>query len=149
MHGWRTYIIISTVLGSVAITSCTRESEQQAHGYIEGRYTYMSTSVSGALINLAVKRGTHVRKGDLLFELQQRPESDAYQSALENVTQSMASRDSTEANLTYAKLQYERDKILVPKKALQQSELDNARSVFLSTTAQLAQASANIASTGA
>ena len=65
---------------------------------------------------------------------------------MENVSQAIYSRDAIIANLTYAKLQYERDQILVPKKALQQSELDSARAVFGSTTAQLAQANANIAS---
>lgn len=129
------------------LIGCSRQSKQ-AQGYIEGEYTYMATSVSGALLSY-VPRGTMVKKGQVVFTLQEEPESDAYQAAIENLNQSIASRASIIANLTYAKLTFERNKILVPQKAIQQSELDNARANYESLLAQLSQAEANIASSRA
>lgn len=137
--------LLSSIL---LIPSCSRQ-ENQTHGYIEGRYTYVATSVSGVLLDIKVARGTQVKQGQLLFTLEPQPESDSYRAAIENLKQSIAAKDAISANLDYAKLTYERYKILVPKNAIQQSALDNAKSVFNSTTAQLAQANAVIASSQA
>jgi HlyD family secretion protein len=130
----------------IFISGCSRPSQHQAQGYIEGRYTYMATNVSGVLKQLLVQRGSKVKKGDVLFALEQQPESDLYNAALENRQQSISARDAIAANLTYAKITYERYKILVPKGAIQQSQLDNAKSIYESTVAQLAQANANVTS---
>lgn len=127
------------------LLSCARQTHQ-AQGYIEGRYTYIATSVSGVLQELLVQRGNFVRRGQLLLTLEEQPESDAYESAMENFKQTIASRDAIIANLGYAKITYERYKVLVPKNAIQQSQLDNAKSIYDATQAQLASANANIAS---
>lgn len=134
---------------AIITVSCSRSSSHESQGYIEGRYTYMATSVSGVLKKISVQRGAQVKQGDLLFELDPQPESDAYTAAKENLIQAIAARDAMAANLEYAKLTYERYKILVPKKAIEESRLDNARTTYESTIAQLAQANANIASTTA
>lgn len=126
-------------------SGCSRQSPQKAQGYIEGRYTYMATPVSGVLEHLYVQRGTRVKRGQVLFVLELEPESDIYNEMKENLNQSISARDAIVANLTYAKLMFDRDKILVPKNALQQSELDNAKSRYDAFVAQLAQANANIA----
>jgi len=127
------------------ITSCSRPTNQ-AQGYIEGRYTYMATPVSGILKEINVSRGTQVKKGQILFVLEEEPESDLYAAALENLKQSIGARDAIAANLAYAKLTFERYQVLLPKKAVSQSQLDNARTIYNVLTAQLAQANATIAS---
>jgi HlyD family secretion protein len=137
------------LLSLLCIVSCSRESSREAQGYIEGRYTYMATPVSGVLKKLFVERGANVRKGDMLAALEEQPESDLYDAALENLNQSLSARDAIAANLQYAKITYERYKILVPKGAIQQSQLDNAKSIYQSTVAQLAQANASVTSTAA
>jgi HlyD family secretion protein len=141
--GWLVFMM------AFALVSCSGSSSQQAQGYIEGRYTYMTTPVSGVLEQLMVARGTRVKQGQLLFVLEQQPESDAYQAAVDNLNQSIAARDIIIANLAYAKITYQRYKILVPKNAIQQSMLDNAKSTYDATLAQLAQANASIASSTA
>lgn len=141
---------IFTLLACAALTSsCSRQSEGQAQGYVEGRYTYMATSVSGVLKELLVQRGSQVKSGDTLFVLEKKPESDEYESAKENLKQTMAARDAIAANLNYAKITYDRYKVLVPKKAIDQSSLDNAKSNYESLIAQLSQSEATIASTSA
>lgn len=133
-----------SILLLLFVSGCTHE-RHQAQGYIEGRYTYIATSVSGVLIDLFVQKGDTVKQGQRLFILEQQPESDEYEAALESLHQTVAARDAIAANLTYTKLTYDRYKILVPKKAIEQSQLDNARSIYDSTLAQLAQANASIA----
>ena len=128
------------------LVSCSRSSSQQVvDGYLEGRYTYIATSVAGTLKQLLVTRGDQVKPGQTLFVLEAEPESDAYRAALDNLKQSTFARDAILANLSFAKLTYERYQILVPKGAIQQSQLDNAKSSYQSMLAQLAQANANIA----
>jgi HlyD family secretion protein len=136
---------LGIVFLSIGLCGCSPDSSNEAQGYIEGRYTYMATPVSGVLKEWAVMRGTRVKQGQLLFVLEEQPESDLYDAALQNLKQSTASRDAIAANLTYAKIMYERYKILVPKNAIQQSMLDSAKSTYVATIAQLAQANANIA----
>jgi len=140
---------ILILLSTLFITNCSRDSKHEAQGYIEGRYTYMATSVSGVLKRLFVERGARVKKGENLVALEEQPESDLYDAAVENLKQSLDARDAIAANLQYAKLTYERYKILVPQKAIQQAQLDNAKSVYFSMLAQLAQANANATSTAA
>lgn len=131
------------------LVSCSKPENIKAQGYIEGRYTYVATSVSGVLRELFVQRGSPVSKGEPLFILEQQPESDAYEAAVENLNQTIAARDAISANLTFAKLTYERYQVLVPKHAIEQSALDNAKSIYNSTLAQLSQANANIAASKA
>lgn len=133
------------LLCGLVLTACSRQNDHLAQGYIEGRYTYVATSVSGVLEQLAVHRGKIVQQGDLLFKLEDQPESDLYRNALETYNENLAARDSIKANLTFAKLTFERYKILVPKGAIQQSQLDDAKAAYQSLAAQLSQANANIA----
>jgi HlyD family secretion protein len=139
-------LLLLIVVALLLVTSCSRQSPHQAQGYIEGRYTYMATPVSGVLKKVNVVRGSRVKQGQALFVLEGEPESDIYAGAVDNLKQSIDARDAIVANLAYAKMTYERYKTLVPQKAIPQSQLDNARSTYQSLVAQLAQANATIAS---
>lgn len=141
------YMLIGYVI--FLANACSRQSSHHSQGYIEGRYTYMATPVSGNLKELYVERGSKVQAGQKIFVLEEQPESDALDAAIENLKQTINARDVIAANLAYAKITYERYKILVPKQAIQQSELDSAKSTYDATVAQLAQANANIASSTA
>jgi len=137
-------LYITILFASLIFLASCSPPPNRAQGYIEGRYTYMTTSVSGILKKILVARGSRVKQGDTLFELEQQPESDLYDAAVDNLTQAKASRDATLANLAYAKITFERYKVLVVKNAIEQSQLDNARSIYDATVAQLAQVGANI-----
>lgn len=140
---WLERVLVAILV--ISLSSCQESSQTSAQGYIEGRYTYMATPVSGVLKELLVERGTMVKQGQKLFMLEEEPELDTYRAAVQNLQESIAARDAIIANLTYAKLTYERYKVLVPKKAIQQSALDNAESTLNATNAQLAQSKATIA----
>ncbi len=147
---WVRWILpLAFFLFATLFASSCSQSPQAAQGYIEGRYTYIATPVSGVLKQLLVNRGDNVAEGQQLFLLEAQPESDSFAAAEQNLKQSVAARDATIANLAYAKITYQRYKILVPKNAIQQSLLDSAKSTYDATIAQLAQANATIAASTA
>lgn len=120
--------------------SCSRQPLKQVNGYVEGRYTYIATSVSGRLIRLNVTRGTPVKRGQLLFNLEVEPELKEERIAHARVKQAQNARDAIIAKLAYAKVTYERNKKLIEIKAIQQSLLDQEKSKYDVLLAQLAQA---------
>lgn len=132
------------IILSILVTSCSNEPSHVAQGYIEGRYTYMATNVSGVLNKIWVARGTKVKKGQILYELEQQPESDVEKAAQANLQQAIANKSVINANLAFAKITFERNKILVPQNAIQQSELDRAKAAYDANVAQLDQANENI-----
>jgi HlyD family secretion protein len=141
----RSLLSLSLIISASILASCSHEPKNLTQGYIEGRYTYMATSVSGVLLKLTVDRGASVKKGQTLFVLEPQPEIDVYNAALDNLKQSVDARDAIAANLTFAKMTYQRYKLLVPKLAVSQSQLDNAQSSYFANVAQLAEANASIA----
>jgi HlyD family secretion protein len=138
-----------TLCFCLSVLACSNQHERQVQGYIEGKYTYIATSVSGTLEVLNVAKGQMVKTGQALFTLERQPEADEYAASLENYNESLSARDAIAANLSYAKITYERYKVLVAKQAIQQALLDNATSNYLSIQAQLAQANATIAASSA
>lgn len=71
------------VLSSLLLAACSR-NDHSAQGYIEGRYTYVSSQVGGTLQRLKVERGTPVTLNQPLFELDFSPQkSDLEQAAAE------------------------------------------------------------------
>ena len=142
---WRCIRYLCLVL-LIFTVSCSGHPSKEAQGYMEGRYTYIATPVSGVLKTLFVDRGMFVKKGEPLFVLEMQPESDAYQAALENLKQTIASRDAIAFNLAYAKITYERYQILLPKRAIDQSRLDQAKANYHALLAGLDEVDAAIAS---
>ncbi len=118
-------------------TSCT--GNQAAHpGYIEGEYTYIASGVSGTLFSLTVQRGQTITQGTLLYALDPNPEKDnalAYQAHLADL----------QAQTTFSKAQYERQKILIAKNATPKATLEEAQTDFLSKSQQHAETAAQLA----
>lgn len=136
------YLFITLL--NFGLVGCSNNDTHQAQGYIEGRYTYMATSVSGRLQKLLVQRGAKVKAGDLLFTLDPQPEMDAYMAALGNEEQARLEQEVIKPNIEYAKLTYNRYQSLVPKNAIQQSQLDSAKANYDSLQQQLDKATAAV-----
>jgi HlyD family secretion protein len=111
----------------------------------------ISSDVSGEIVELMVKEGDHVNKGDLLVKI--RP--DIYQSSLDRasaaVSSSRSSIETAKAQLTQAKAQFanteasfQRNKKLFDQGAISQSEYDNTKASFESAKAQVESAEAGV-----
>ena len=90
----------------------------------------LSSEVSGEIIELPVKEGQMVQKGDLLVRIN----PDIYQSVLKRSAASLetvrASLQQSEATLKEAEASYQRNKQLFAKGVISKSEWDKAVSVY-------------------
>jgi HlyD family secretion protein len=97
---WRrsnTILTFSFVLAAIFIAGCSSNSSNVFQGYIEGEYVYVASPLGGALTNLAVARGSEVKAGQLLFELERGSEAAAVRQAEKNLAQEKANLALSEA----------------------------------------------------
>lgn len=141
--------LIACAAVALFLAGCSRYPSHRSQGYVEGRYTYMATSVSGRLEKLLVQRGSKVKMGQMLFILESQPEMDAYLVALGKEEQAIIEQYVIKPNLVYARQTYNRYKALLPKNAIQQSQLDSATANYESLQQQLDKAGAAVATANA
>ncbi len=157
-HSWdimyhKTLLI---VLAGLSIASCkSRTVEEETSDYktltvkLENRTLMQGYSarldgqqvvevrpqVSGLITRICIDEGQKVRKGQVLFVIDQVP----YQAALAEAT---ANVKSAEANLATAKLNLESTEVLREKNVVQDNDLNAARNELAVAEAALAQAQA-------
>ncbi|MFN7098247.1 MAG: HlyD family secretion protein, partial [Gammaproteobacteria bacterium] len=117
----RNYIIL--ILLSLFLVSCVIRSHQTFPGYIEGEYTYISSEASGTLVNLQVKRGENVSKGEPLYQLDLEPEASALSAAKSRV-------DELKVQLDLAEVQYQRQLALIQTSATSKVAYDIAAAAY-------------------
>ena len=120
------------------ITSCSQEDDKVLSGYIEGENTYVSTGITGTLVDLKVQRGQIVKKNDLLFTLDPEPDKSAMEAAQANV-------EELEAEVELAKVQLGRFKKLYTKNATDKSTLDQKQTDHEAKQKRLAAAKEQLA----
>lgn len=107
----------------------------------------ISSDVSGEIVELMVKEGDHVKKGDLLVKVK----PDIYQSAVERasaaVSTSQSNIESAKAQLNQARAQFAnaesafaRSKKLFEQGVISQADFDNAKASFEAAKSQLSTA---------
>jgi HlyD family secretion protein len=65
----------AAALGALVLAACTRVDPDRFSGYAEADLVYVAPAVAGRLQTLGVERGTRVKPGQLLFELERDPQS--------------------------------------------------------------------------
>jgi membrane fusion protein (multidrug efflux system) len=98
--------------------------------------TEMRARVEGYLKSVDYREGSEVKKGQLLFTIDDQP----YQAAL---AQAKGAEARTRAAFAKADLDVKRFKPLVEQRAISQAELDNAQAAYDSAKAQLVAAQAD------
>jgi len=76
------------------LPGCGHSSRIHVQGYVEGEFVYVSSQLSGPLQDLKVYRGTEVKEGDPLFELDR--------------TMEKAALDQAQAELTFSEKDFKR-----------------------------------------
>ncbi|HJR75806.1 MAG TPA: HlyD family efflux transporter periplasmic adaptor subunit [Nitrospiraceae bacterium] len=110
---------------------CDQGDRQTLQGYVEGEFVYMASPLAGSLERLHVKRGTQVKAGAPLFELDDRPEQAARDEAERKLAQARATLEDvkkgkrpSEIEALEAQLKQARAAvILADKEFLQQERL--------------------------
>jgi len=116
-----------------------------ATGQIDPEFKVLITpEVTGEIIDLPVKEGDMVKKGDLLIRIK----GDQYKAQKERLEAGLKSSEATlkirEAERNRLTLEFERVKELHKKTLVSDSELETAESNFLSSRASYEQAEANV-----
>jgi len=106
----------------------------------------ISPDVSGEIVELNVKEGDHVKKGDLLIKIKQ----DVYISTRDRMEASLnsarAQYQQQEASYRKSELNFHRNEKLYAQKAISQAEYETAQSEYLVAQEQLNACKFNIGS---
>jgi len=90
----------------------------------------ISPEVSGEIIQLAVKEGQHVNKGDLLVKIKPDNYLAASNSAAASYNLAVANKSTAEANLEKARLEFERSSGLFKAKLVSESDFLTAKTTY-------------------
>ena len=146
------------------LSACKGPDKQTYQGYVQAENLYISSLYEGRLITKAVSRGQRVKKGDLLFQLDNNPEFLQIQEqgavvleAQKNLIDIQKPRRpleieaivdqiaQTEASLELATLRVKRYRELYAKNAVELDRVDEALSTQRLYQATKAQYQANLA----
>lgn len=111
----------------------------------------LSANVMGQIVNLAVREGDAVRKGDFLLQIDQTQRRATALSAEESLNALFFDRDAARATAEEAQKSYERAQRSFADQIIPQADVDRAKSAFDSAVAnvsgferRIAQARANL-----
>ncbi len=126
--------IKSTPPIAVAVEKASRRNMTElvvANGKIEPvLQVKISPEVSGEIIDLEVKEGQNVKKGDLLLKIRPDNYLAARNSSQANYRSAIASRESSKANLEKAELEYKRNDELFKAKLISESDFLTAKTTY-------------------
>jgi len=110
-----------------------------SNGRIEAhRKVDLSANVPGQIVNIAVREGDPVAKGDFLLQIDRKnlqAQTDSSSAALDAL---LSDRDASHANLEQVKLDLERARVSFESSLISRSELDRARTTVDQAQAALA-----------
>ncbi|HYK02028.1 MAG TPA: efflux RND transporter periplasmic adaptor subunit [Thermoanaerobaculia bacterium] len=122
--------------GKVERTDLT--SKVTANGQIDAqRKVDLSANVMGQIVNLAVREGDVVKKGDFLLQIDQKQLAASAQGAEASMRALFSDRDSARATLAEAQLTYDRARSNVEQRISPQADLDRARASLESARANV------------
>ena len=126
------------------VTRRTLVEKVTANGKIEPVVQVkISPEVSGEIIELDVKEGQHVKKGDLLLKIRPDNYVAARDSAAASYKLAVANKTSSEASLEKARLEYERSTGLYDGKLISDSDFLTAKTTYDVAKTTLAGAGEN------
>lgn len=127
----------SNTYATMKVEKSDRELSTSYSATIRGRQDIdIFPQVSGTIERLCVSEGEKVRRGQVLFIIDQVP----YKAALRTATANVA---AARANLKTAELNFNSSKELYAQKVISQVNLETVENSYLTAQAQLAQAEAN------
>lgn len=109
----------------------------------------IAPEVSGEIVELAVKEGDYVQKGQLLIRIKPDTYVSMKERAEANLSASKAQLSQIEAQLKLAEQTYNRQKLLFDQKAISEAEFQTAEGQYRQLLAQQKASNANIAASEA
>jgi HlyD family secretion protein len=106
-------------------------SKVSANGQIDAqRKVDLSANVMGQIVNLAVREGDVVKKGDFLLQIDQKQLAASAQGAEASMRALFSDRDAARANLAEAESTFQRARNNFEQKIIPAAELDRARTTL-------------------
>jgi HlyD family secretion protein len=121
----------------LVVAGCEKPHEGRWLGYAEGDTAFIAAPLAGWVTDLKVQRGDWVKKGDLLFVLDNTSQTAARDQAEAAIAQAQSQRAEAEASLDLAKRQLDRQKGLMASSATSRQAYDTAKSAYDSAVAQV------------
>lgn len=147
----RKVLCIAALGVALFVAGCGNDENQGWLGYAEGEDAFIAAPQAGWVQNIHVHRGDLVKKGDLLFTLDDTNQVAQRDAAAATISQTTAQMDDAHAALALATKELQRQQKLVAANAGAQQALDLARNAYQSAKArvdqieaQTHQASANL-----
>lgn len=100
----------------------------------------ISPEVSGEIIELPVKEGQAVKKGNLLVRIKSDPYEAGRNSAMASYNMALAGKSTSEANLVRAEAEFKRNEELFNRKLISESVFTDVKATYAIAKAQLIQA---------
>ena len=124
---------------ALALAACGNNEPQGWLGYAEGDNAFISAPQPGWVAHLAVERGTQVKRGQLLFTLDDTREQAAREQAAAVIPQMKAQIAQAEANLVLMQKNLVRQQGLARQNAGVPTALDAAQASYRQAKDSLAQ----------
>jgi HlyD family secretion protein len=109
------------------VPGCGGQDRNRAQGYIEGEYVYIAAPLSGALIELNVRRGSQVSAGEPLFTLDSLPEKASRDEIERKFAQARAKFDDARKGKRPSEIESIKAQIRQARAALDLSEKELSR----------------------
>lgn len=121
--------VIAVTFGKVERTDLT--SKVTANGRIDAkRKVDLSANVMGQIVNLAVREGDVVKKGDFLLQIDQKQLAASAQGAAASLQALFSDRDAARANAAEAQRNFERAQKNYNEKIIPLADLERTRSAL-------------------
>jgi HlyD family secretion protein len=122
----------------LVLAGCEKPHQGQWLGYAEGDTAFIAAPAAGWVTDLKIKRGDWVKKGDVLFVLDNTSQTASRDQALAQIAQAQSQRVSAAASLDLARRQLDRQKGLMRSAATSKQAYDQAKSAYDAAAAQVA-----------
>lgn len=163
MMRFRQWIALLIFPSIIVLSGCSHHSQHYL-GYIEGKYIYLSSPVSGMLMQLNVRQGDTIQSKQVAFQLDPEPELaqleqakaqfNAAKSELDNLKSGERSTiikrleaqiSQAKANLAYSKKMYDRNAELVKTGAVGKAIFDRSATEYQANQEKIKETEANLA----
>lgn len=126
------------LLLALVLAGCEKPHEGKWLGYAEGDTAFIAAPTAGWLTEVKVQRGDAVKKGDVLFVLDDTAQTALRDQADAAIAEAQSQRASAVASLDLAKRQFDRQKGLLQSAATSKQAYDTAKSAYDAAQAQVA-----------
>lgn len=123
----------------ILLAGCGQQKDQGWLGYAEGDNAFIAAPQAGWVSRMTVERGKDVKRGDLLFTLDDTREAASRAQAEATLAQAKAQLSEGEAGLEYAAKELSRQTRLVAAHAGAKATLDLAQQNFDQANARISQ----------